>query len=52
MYCADDGYAAMKAFTGFDMRKWLDDNVDWQNDISDEFKQHLQQNNLLKYLTW
>lgn len=52
VYCADDGYAAMKEFTGFDMRKWLDDNVDWQNDISDEFKQHLQQNNLLKYLTW
>ena len=52
VYCADDGYTAMKEFTGFDMRKWLDENVDWQNDISDEFKQHLQQNNLLKYLTW
>lgn len=52
VYCANDGYAAMKKFTGVDMRKWLDDNVDWQNDISDEFKQHLQQNNLLKYLTW
>lgn len=52
VYCANDGYAAMKEFTGVDMRKWLDDNVDWQNDISDEFKQHLQQNNLLKYLTW
>ncbi|PNV63550.1 hypothetical protein C0033_02490 [Clostridium sp. chh4-2] len=52
VYCADDGYAAMKTFTGFDMRKWLDDNVDWPNDISEEFKQHLQKNDLLKYLTW
>ena len=52
VYCADDCYAAMKEFTGFNMRKWIDDNVDWQNDISNEFKQHLQQNDLLKYLTW
>lgn len=50
--CADDGYAAMMGFTGFDMRKWLDENVDWQNDISEEFRQHLQRNDLLKYLTW
>lgn len=52
VYCANDSYAAMKEFTGFDMRKWLDDNADWQNDISEEFKQHLQKNGLLKYLTW
>lgn len=52
VYCADDGYAAMKQFTGFDMRKWLDDNADWHNDISDDFKQYLRTNDLLKYLTW
>ena len=52
MYCADDGYAAMKEFTGFDMRKWLNENADWENDISTELKQHLECNDLLKYLTW
>jgi len=52
VYCADDGYDAMKKFTGFDMRKWLDENVDWINDISIELKLHLEQNGLLKYLTW
>lgn len=52
VYCADECYAVIREFTGFDMRKWLDDNVDWQNDISDEFRLHLQQNDLLKYLTW
>lgn len=51
-YCANDVYAAMKKFTGFDMRKWLDENVDWENDISTELKQHLERNDLLKYLTW
>ena len=52
VYCADDSYAAMKEFTGFDMRKWLDENADWKNDISIELKQHLERNDLLKYLTW
>lgn len=52
VYCADDGYAAMKKFTGFDIRKWLDDNADWKNDISEELKRHLETNDLLKYLTW
>ncbi len=52
VYCANDSYAAMREFTGFDMRKWLDENADWQNDISEEFRQHLQKNDLLKYLTW
>lgn len=52
VYCADDCYAAMKEFTGFDMRKWLNENADWENDISAELKQHLERNDLLKYLTW
>lgn len=52
VYCADDCYAAIKSFTGFDIRSWLDDNVDWEHDISDELKTHLQANDLLKYLAW
>ncbi len=52
VYCADECYAAMKAFTGFDIRKWLDHNVDWKQDISGELREHLQENDLLKYLTW
>lgn len=52
VFCANDSYAAMKEFTGFDMRKWLDENADWVNDISDELRNHLEQNDLLRYLTW
>lgn len=52
VYCADDSYSAMRKFTGFDLRRWLDENADWENDISKEFKAHLERNDLLKYLTW
>jgi hypothetical protein len=52
VYCANESYEAMRNFTGFDMRKWLDLNVDWENDISKELRNHLKTNDLLKYLTW
>lgn len=52
VYCADDAYAAMEHFTGFNLRRWLDENVDWANDISTEFRRHLEENDLLRYLTW
>ena len=52
VFCADECYAAIREFTGFNMREWLDQNVDWENDISDEFRNHLKTNGLLKYLTW
>ena len=52
VYCAHDCYAIIKSFTGFDIRTWLDNNADWVYDISDELRKHLQENDLLKYLTW
>lgn len=51
-YCANDCYSKMEEFTGFNLRAWLDNNVDWRNDISLELKKHLEDNNLIGYLTW
>lgn len=51
-FCADRCYEKMAEYTGFNMRVWLDNNVDWTNDISDEFRTHLVRNDLIKYLTW
>lgn len=52
VFCADEAYEKMKEFTGFDLRKWLDDNACWKDDINKDLGQYLQKNNLLKYLTW
>lgn len=52
IYCADECYTAIKNFTGFSIREWLDKNTDWKCDISNSFKKHLEKNDLLKYLTW
>lgn len=51
-YCANECYLKMAEFTGFNLRTWLDNNVDWKNDISSEFKKHLDNNDLIGYLTW
>lgn len=52
VYCAHDCYKAIEEFTGFDIRGWLDNNVDWEGDISNEFRKELKNGGLLKYLTW
>lgn len=51
-YCANACYAKMAEYTGFNLRTWLDNNVDWKNDISAEFRKHLVDNDLIGYLTW
>lgn len=52
VFCADECYAAIYRFTGFNIREWIDTHIDWQNDISSDFKAHLESNDLLRYLTW
>jgi len=52
VYCADEAYKKIHEFTGFDIKKWMIENMDWLNDISPEFKKYLSDNDLLKYLTW
>ncbi|MDR1160500.1 MAG: hypothetical protein LBK69_07750 [Syntrophomonadaceae bacterium] len=52
VYCADETYAKIHEFTGFDLKNWMFENMDWQADISSEFREYLQTNDLIKYLTW
>lgn len=52
VYCADEAYNAIYRFTGYNLKQWMEINMDWINDISEEFKKYLIQHDLLKYLTW
>lgn len=52
VFCADKAYGKINEFTGFDLKGWMDKNMEWQKDISPEFKSYLDKQNLLKYLTW
>jgi len=52
VYCADEAYKKIFEFTGFDIKKWMINNMDWLNDISPVFNKYLTDNDLVKYLTW
>lgn len=52
VYCSDAAYDKIKDLTGFDLKNWINTNIDWKNDISPDFRRHLEENDLIKYLTW
>lgn len=52
VYCAEEVYKKIDEFTGFNMKKWIDVNMNWKEDISPDFKIYLENNDLIKYLTW
>lgn len=52
VFCSNEAYCEIAKYTGFDLKYWITCNMDWTNDIDDNLKRHLEENNLLKYLTW
>ena len=52
VYCADETYAKIYEFTGFDIKLWMSEYMDWENDVFAEFYGYLRDNRLIKYLTW
>ena len=51
-YCGDKTYAEINKFTGFDLKEWIEKNIDWKNDLQKETREWLERHNLLKYLVW
>lgn len=51
-YCGEKTYEEIKMFTGFDLKKWIEKNIDWKNDLQKETVKQLERNHLLKYLVW
>ena len=51
-YCGDEAYIEMKKFVGFDIKKWINDNVNWKKDLNKNTIQYLEENNLDLYLKW
>ena len=52
VYCGDQTYDMIKKITGFDMSKWMKENIDWENDFDTKMYAHLKENRLIKYLEW
>jgi len=47
-----EAYNQMNLFSGFDIKSWIELNVNWENDFKKETMQFFKQNNLDQYLIW
>ena len=51
-YCGDETYQKIKDYAGYDLKLWIDTNIDWQHDFDTATITHFTQQNLLQYLLW
>ncbi|MCU4190139.1 hypothetical protein M9Q43_13330 [Flavobacterium sp. HXWNR29] len=51
-YCGNEAYQKIKDYSGYDLKLWIDTNIDWSTDFSQETTAHFTENNLLQYLLW
>ncbi len=52
VYCGVEGYERMEEHTGFEMKKWINRNISWEDDFDRKTISHLLNNNLGAYLKW
>lgn len=52
VHCGDAAYPKVNELSGFDLGAWARSNIDWPNDLAEDFHQYLQENDLEKYLSW
>lgn len=52
VFCSEEAYEKITEFSGFPLRTWMEANMEWERDITDEFYDYLKENDLLSYLRW
>jgi hypothetical protein len=51
-YCGDEAYEKIGVYTGFTLKTWIKENIDWQADLQPQTFKHFSSNNLTQYLEW
>ncbi len=51
-FSGSETYDELNKYSGFDIRSWIVENIDWTEDLDNDFVKHLEDNNLTQYLTW
>lgn len=50
--CGIATYEKICHYTGFDIHRWIANNIDWMNDFAPEMREMIIKNNLQDYLIW
>lgn len=51
-YCGNETYAKIKEHSGFYIKRWIEDNINWDNDFKTETMKYFKDNGLDQYLKW
>ncbi|GGW50329.1 hypothetical protein GCM10007383_37700 [Arenibacter certesii] len=51
-FSGDETYDELHKYSGFDIKSWINQNINWVEDLDNEFVEHLNNNDLTQYLTW
>ena len=51
-FSGSETYDELYKYSGFDIRSWINQNVNWAEDLDDDFVEHLESTDLTQYLTW
>lgn len=51
-FTGSDTYKQILNYSGYDIEKWIKNNIDWFNDFCPEMTQHIKDNKLETYLIW
>jgi len=51
-FSGSETYDELFRYSGFDIHSWISKNINWTEDLDDNFVEHLEANNLTQYLTW
>lgn len=51
-FCAADTYNQINNFSGFNIREWIENNIDWFSDFTPLMSETIRKKNLENYLIW
>lgn len=52
VYCGTETYKQIKTYSGFDLSAWIQENINWSGDFTQDTANYFQANGLERYLTW
>ena len=50
--CGNDTYSRIQEYTGYNLRRWIDQHLNWMEDFNLSMVKHIESNNLQEYLEW
>lgn len=51
-YSGNEAYQKICDYSGYELKSWIDKNVNWENDFSKETVSHFTESELMQYLKW